>query len=120
MDERSGHQELCGSGRWSVIPYVHRRTKLYCIGLPCLSLFFFPDPCEVVPARAFYITRLGSYNESRGLTGGLGVGQTLCCRAERLGVANDVFNDVGMTGLVACHPALGQWYARGTIASLGL
>jgi hypothetical protein len=111
MDERSGHQELCGSGRCSVIPYVHRRTELYCIGLPCLSLFFFPDPCEVVPARAFYSSRL---------TGGLGVGQTLCCRTERLGVANDVFNDVGMTSLVACHPALGQWYARGTVASLGL
>jgi hypothetical protein len=25
-------------------------------------------------------------------------------------VANDVFNGMGMSGLVACHPTLGQWY----------
>jgi hypothetical protein len=42
MDESGGHQDLHGSGRWSVIPYVHRRTELYCTSLPCLSLFFFP------------------------------------------------------------------------------
>jgi hypothetical protein len=32
MDERDG------SSRRSIIPYVHRRTELYCSSLPCLSL----------------------------------------------------------------------------------
>jgi hypothetical protein len=93
MDERGGHQDLRGSGRRRVIPYVHRRTELYCTSLPCLSLFF-SNPCEVAPTRAFYSSRSGSYNESRGSTGGLGAGQTLCCRAQWLGVANDVLYDV--------------------------
>jgi hypothetical protein len=43
MDKRGGHEDLCGSGRQSVIPYIHRRTKLYCSSLPSLSPFFF-DP----------------------------------------------------------------------------
>jgi hypothetical protein len=30
MDERGGHEDLCGSDRWNVIPYVHERTELYC------------------------------------------------------------------------------------------
>jgi hypothetical protein len=43
MDERGGHEDLRGSSRRSVIPYVHERTELYCSSLPCLSLpFFFP------------------------------------------------------------------------------
>jgi hypothetical protein len=42
MDERSGQEDLHGSGRWSVIPYVHGRMKLYCSSLPCLSLHFYP------------------------------------------------------------------------------
>jgi hypothetical protein len=64
----------------------------------------------VTSTRAFYSSRSGSYNESQGPTGGLEAGKTICCRAQRLGVANDVFNGVGTPGLVACHPALGQWY----------
>jgi hypothetical protein len=36
MDERGGHDVLHGSGRRSVIPYVHERTGLYCSSLPCL------------------------------------------------------------------------------------
>jgi hypothetical protein len=40
MDERDGHQDLRGSGRRSVIPYVHERIELYCSSLPCLSLSF--------------------------------------------------------------------------------
>jgi hypothetical protein len=98
IDKRGGHEDLRGSDRWSVIPYVHERTELYCSSLSCLcepEPFLFPtDHCEVAPARALYSSRLGSYNESRGPTGGLGVGQTLCCRAQRLGVANDVLHDV--------------------------
>jgi hypothetical protein len=30
LGERGGHGDLCGSGRLSVIPYVHGRTELYC------------------------------------------------------------------------------------------
>jgi hypothetical protein len=59
---------------------------------------------------AFYNSRSVSYNESKGPTGGLRADKTLCYRAQRLGVTNDVFNDVGMPDLVVCHPALGQWY----------
>jgi hypothetical protein len=122
IDEHIGYKDLCSSGRQSVIPYVYGRTGLYCSSLPCLceSEPFFSDPdrstdrsinlCEVAPAQAFYSSRSGSYNESRGPIGGLGAGQTVCCRSPRQGVANDVFNDVGMPGLVAYHPALGQWY----------
>jgi hypothetical protein len=77
IEERGGHQDLRGSCRWSVIPYVHRSTVLYCTSLPCLSIFFSSDPCEVAPVRAFYSSRSGSYNESRGPTGGLRAGQTL-------------------------------------------
>jgi hypothetical protein len=29
LDERDGHDDLCGSGCLIVIPYVHRRTELY-------------------------------------------------------------------------------------------
>jgi hypothetical protein len=30
VDERGGHKVLRGSGRRSVIPYVQRKTELYC------------------------------------------------------------------------------------------
>jgi hypothetical protein len=30
LGERGGHGYLCGSSCLSVIPYVHRRTELYC------------------------------------------------------------------------------------------
>jgi hypothetical protein len=33
MDEHGGHDDLYGSGRRSVIPYVHRRMRLYCSSL---------------------------------------------------------------------------------------
>jgi hypothetical protein len=46
MDERSGHKDLRGSGRRSVIPYVHRKTELYCSSLPCLSLSFSSAPVK--------------------------------------------------------------------------
>jgi hypothetical protein len=110
IHEHGEYEDLRGSGRQSVIPYVHGRTRLYCSNLPCLcepKPFF--DP-EVAPVRAFYNSMSGNYNESQGPTGGIGAGQTLCCRAQWLGVANDVFNGVGISGLVTCHPALSQWY----------
>jgi hypothetical protein len=36
IDERGGHEDLRGLGHRSVIPYVHRRTGLYCSSMPCL------------------------------------------------------------------------------------
>jgi hypothetical protein len=42
MVERGGHKDLRGSGHWSIIPYVHGRTELYCLSVPYLSLSFFP------------------------------------------------------------------------------
>jgi hypothetical protein len=33
MDECGRHEDLRGSGRRSVIPYVHRKTELYCSSL---------------------------------------------------------------------------------------
>jgi hypothetical protein len=97
IDEHGGHEDLRSSGRRSVIPYVHGRTGLYCSSLPCLcehEPYLFSVPCEVASTRDFYSSRSGSYNESRCPTGGLGAGQTLCCRAQRLGIANDVLYGV--------------------------
>jgi hypothetical protein len=42
MDERSGHEDLHGSGHRIVIPYVQVRMELYCSSLPCLSMPFCP------------------------------------------------------------------------------
>jgi hypothetical protein len=41
MDERGGHQDLRGSGRRSVIPYVHGRIELYCSRLALPEPFIF-------------------------------------------------------------------------------
>jgi hypothetical protein len=75
MDERDGYEDLRGSDRRSVMPYVHGRMELYCSSLPYL--------CELEPFSSL----------DRPLSppiSGLGAGQTPCCRAQRLGVANDV------------------------------
>jgi hypothetical protein len=80
IDERGGHEDLRGSDHWSIIPYVHRRTKLYCSSLPCLSLPIclpFSHPCEEAPARAFYSLRSDSYIETQSPTGGPEVIETL-------------------------------------------
>jgi hypothetical protein len=42
MDKRGGHEDLRGSGRRSVLPYIHERTELYCSSLSCL---YEPEPC---------------------------------------------------------------------------
>jgi hypothetical protein len=76
MDERGRHEDLRGLDRRSVIPYIHERTELYCSSLSCLSLPFRP-PCEEVSIRSFYSSRPGSYNETRGPTGGPEVVETL-------------------------------------------
>jgi hypothetical protein len=76
MNERGGHEDLRGSSRRSVIPYVHGRTELYCSSLYEPELFF-SDPCEEVSTRSFYSSRPGSYNETRGPTGDPEVVETL-------------------------------------------
>jgi hypothetical protein len=43
MDERGGYKDLCGSGRRSVIPYIHERTELYFSSLPWLNLPIYPS-----------------------------------------------------------------------------
>jgi hypothetical protein len=77
MDERSGHKDLCGLGRQSVIPYVHGRIELY-----CSSLSFFDPYEECLPGpfiaqgrvvtmrpgvRQVALRRLKSYTVSRAL-----------------------------------------------------
>jgi hypothetical protein len=74
-----------------------------------LSLFSWPiDPCEVASTRDFYSLRSDSYNESQGPISDLGAGKTVCCRAQRLGVANDVFNGVSSVESF-CLIALLHW-----------
>jgi hypothetical protein len=46
MDERGGHEDLRGSSRRSVIPYVHGRTRLYYSSLLVLSLPLCPPPVK--------------------------------------------------------------------------
>jgi hypothetical protein len=36
MDENDGHEDVRGSGRWSVVPYVHGESC--CIVVRCSSL----------------------------------------------------------------------------------
>jgi hypothetical protein len=40
MNEHSRYEDLRGSNRWSIIPYVHGRTELY-----CSSLSIYPEIC---------------------------------------------------------------------------
>jgi hypothetical protein len=49
IEGHSGHGGLRDSGRWSIIPYVHGRTELYCSSLyEHEPSSFFSDPLEVV------------------------------------------------------------------------
>jgi hypothetical protein len=44
MDERGGHEDLRGSGRRSVIPYVHRRIGVVLLKPALLEPAFFRPP----------------------------------------------------------------------------
>jgi hypothetical protein len=46
MDKHDGHEDLRGSGRRSVIPYINGRIELYCSNLPFLSLPFSSAPMK--------------------------------------------------------------------------
>jgi hypothetical protein len=77
MDERGGHQDLYGSGRQSVIPYIHGRMELYYSSLALPEPFLFLWPLNLLPARSFYYSRLDSYIETQAPTGGPEVVETL-------------------------------------------
>jgi hypothetical protein len=71
IDERGGHKDLHGLDRRSIIPYINKRTELYCSSMPCLTmcplLIGLDRPSnlhEVTHVRTFYSSRSDSYNES--------------------------------------------------------
>jgi hypothetical protein len=113
QDGHGGHDDLRGSGRRSVIPYVHgkMRVVLQC-AIQALALLFqswVERTCLVLAsARFFYSSRLGNYNETQGPTGERRAGKILCSRTLIARVKNDVFNGVDTSSLVTCHTALGQ------------
>jgi hypothetical protein len=63
MDEYSGHEGLRGLGRWSVIPYVHGRTELYCSSLYEPESFLFSTPWKWRPPEPFIAQGRIVYNE---------------------------------------------------------
>jgi hypothetical protein len=73
-----------------------------------VSLGIFFDPCEVTFTRVFYSSSSASYNEFQGPTCGLETGKTLWVGRQWPGVANNIFNDVSTSGLVACFTTLSQ------------
>jgi hypothetical protein len=60
LGERGGHDDLRGSDRLSVIPYVHGRTELYCTQTWIAGAFPFLEPLEVASTRTFYSSRSDS------------------------------------------------------------
>jgi hypothetical protein len=66
IDERGGHENLCGSARRSVIPYIHGRTGVVLLK----SALPFSPPLR---SGAY----LGNYKKSRRPTGGPEVVKTL-------------------------------------------
>jgi hypothetical protein len=70
LGEHDGHEDLHGSGRWSVIPYIHGRMELYYSSLPCLSLPFRPTFWKWHLPGSFIAQGQVIYNEPQGPTGG--------------------------------------------------
>jgi hypothetical protein len=110
IDEHSGLKDLHGSDCQSVIPYVYGRTKWYCSSMYEPEPFLFLTPRKWRPPEPFIAQGWVVYNEPPRLDRWPRGRLTLHYRAQRLGVANDVFNGVGTPGLVACHPAFGHRY----------
>jgi hypothetical protein len=63
IDEHSGLEGLRGSGRRSVIPYVHGRTVLYCSSLYEPEPFLFSTPQMWRPPEPFIAQPRVVYNE---------------------------------------------------------
>jgi hypothetical protein len=91
MEEHGGNEDLCASGRQSVIPYVHGRVCCIAVCVHCSShelnlprralsgLRGVKRTCLVLASiRAFYSSRPDNYNETQGPTGGPRAGKTLC------------------------------------------
>jgi hypothetical protein len=74
IDERSGHQDLCSLDHQNVTPYVHRRMRFWHCSCESEPSF---DTCEEVSTRSFHSSRSISYNETRGLTSGPELVETL-------------------------------------------
>jgi hypothetical protein len=64
MDERGGYENLRGSDRWSVIPYVQKRTESYYLSLPSLSMPISPPPLKWCLTEPFIGQGRIVYNES--------------------------------------------------------
>jgi hypothetical protein len=56
MEEHSGHEDLRGSGRQSVVPYVHRRVCCIAVCVRCSSHELKLSESNAYPA--FYSSRL--------------------------------------------------------------
>jgi hypothetical protein len=75
MDEHGRHKDLCDSSHRSVIPYVHRRTELYCSSLYEPEPFLFSAHLKWRLPEPFITQGQVVYNEPQGPTGGPGVGK---------------------------------------------
>jgi hypothetical protein len=58
MDKHSEHQDLHGSDRWSVIPYVHRRMRVLLLKCWLFSRLSCPVLRVLTSVVAFYSTSL--------------------------------------------------------------
>jgi hypothetical protein len=105
MLKQDEHGDLRALNRRNVIPYVHGRMRVVLFKrwlFLSVALSGLPRSCLVLASTwTFYSSRSDSYNETQAPTGGPGTGKTQCSRA------NDVFNGVDTSCLVACHAALG-------------
>jgi hypothetical protein len=63
IDEHSGLEDLRGSDHRSVIPYVHRRTELYCSSLYEPEPLLFLTPQKWRPPEPFIAQGRVVYNE---------------------------------------------------------
>jgi hypothetical protein len=59
MDERGGYEDLRGLDRWSVIPYIQKRTESYYLSLPIS-----PPPLKWCLTEPFIGQGRVVYNES--------------------------------------------------------
>jgi hypothetical protein len=95
MDEHGGYEDLRGSGRRSVIPYVHRRIELYCSSLSCLSLSFRPPSVKMYLPGPFIA-------QGQVITMRSGARQVASrwlkpyTTSRVIGVANDILHDVSI------------------------
>jgi hypothetical protein len=84
LDKCSGHQDLRGSGRRSIIPYDYGRMRIILFTswlFLSVALSGLKRTCLVLMStQSFYSSRLASYNETQGLTCGPGAGKTICYR----------------------------------------